>query len=534
MGKEVKVDNKKLSKAAKKVSSDESSDEDHPVVTIPSKSAHSTQKGKAPVKGKKQISESESSSSDSKPKKGKAAPAKKGADTKKSKVVDSSSSEEEVKPLKGGKKAKVSSSESEEEVKPSKKPTPVKAVVEIKKPTPAKGKALSSESDSSEEEVKKPSKAKKPAKKVSSSESESEQEVKKPASAKKPVKKVSSSESESEQEVKKPAQAKKVSKKVSSSESESEVEVKKPASGKKAKKVSSSESEEEVKPSASKKSAKKHESSDSSDEDVLPKKRKSSTSEPTPLKKPAVHEQTSDLKRNVESSQFAPPTKQFKGNESGDLEIFVGGLSYNATEDDLNNLFAPCGEIEALRLLYDQNGSSKGIAFVKFFGSEGVSKALQLNGSQHLGRTLRINMSSDKPTGDRPQPRGNSDNSTTIFVGSLSYNSTEDSIRSFFGTCGDIKAVRVAMDPEGNPKGFAHVEFFAADGVEKAVQLNGSDLDGRNIKVDHAGGKSGGSAGGPGGFRGGAGGGQPRFGAPKDNAKQKGSIQAFQGKKMTF
>jgi len=166
------------------------------------------------------------------------------------------------------------------------------------------------------------------------------------------------------------------------------------------------------------------------------------------------------------------------------------------------------------------------MGFVKFY-TQSVNKALQLNGSQHMGRTVRINMSSDKPTGGERAPK---DNSTTIFVGSLSYNSTEDTIKEFFAACGEIKAVRIGMDQDGNMKGFAHVEFFAADAVEKAVGLNGSELDGRQIKVDHAGGK-GGSSPVKGGPRFGA---QPRFGAPKDNAKAKGSIQQFTGKKMTF
>jgi len=166
------------------------------------------------------------------------------------------------------------------------------------------------------------------------------------------------------------------------------------------------------------------------------------------------------------------------------------------------------------------------MGFVKFMTSEGVNKALALNGSQHMGRSVRINMSSDKPTGDRA-PK---DNSTTCFVGSLSYNSTENTIRDFFAACGEIRAVRIAMDQDGNMKGFCHVEFASGDSVDKAVGLNGSELDGRQIKVDHAGGASP-NKGGP---RGGGFGGAPRFGAPKDNAKSKGSIQAFQGKKMTF
>jgi len=171
------------------------------------------------------------------------------------------------------------------------------------------------------------------------------------------------------------------------------------------------------------------------------------------------------------------------------------------------------------------------MGFVKFVDQAGVNKALAMNGTQHMGRSLRINLSSDKPTTTGGgAPRGDSAN--TIFVGSISYNSTEESIRAYFSTCGEIKGVRVALDAEGNMRGFAHVEFFANDAVDKAVELNGSELDGRNIKVDKAGGSpnKGGFGGAPQRF----GSAQPRFGASSDNSKQKGAIQAFQGKKMTF
>jgi len=328
-------------------------------------------------------------------------------------------------------------------------------------------------------------------------------------SAKKPVAKKAKDSSSSESEEKPKKAVVKKGKKVSSSESESDsdVKVKAPAS------------------KAVKKTSKKDDSSDSSED--LPAKRKSSATTPEPTKKTMPQESASDLKRKPEFTQ-STPAQQVRTNETGETEIFVGGLSFQASEDDLWKFFEGCGEIESLKIL-NRDGQSRGMGFVKFITQEGVNKALALNGSQHMGRTVRINMSSDKPTGGERAPK---DNSTTIFVGSLSYNSTEDTIRDFFATCGEIRGVRIGMDAEGNMRGFAHVEFASLDSVDKAVGLHGSELDGRQIKVDKAGGGSPNKGGPRGG--GGFGGAQPRFGAPKDNAKAKGSIQAFQGKKMTF
>jgi nucleolin len=44
----------------------------------------------------------------------------------------------------------------------------------------------------------------------------------------------------------------------------------------------------------------------------------------------------------------------------------------------------------------------------------------------------------------------------------------------------------LAKDPEGRPKGFAHVEFMAAEDVDQALKLSGEDLNGRDVKVDFA------------------------------------------------
>ena len=52
------------------------------------------------------------------------------------------------------------------------------------------------------------------------------------------------------------------------------------------------------------------------------------------------------------------------------FEVYVRGISYDATEDDLKELFTECGEVDSVNLLKGPNGMSKGIAFVRFTTEE--------------------------------------------------------------------------------------------------------------------------------------------------------------------
>ena len=123
-------------------------------------------------------------------------------------------------------------------------------------------------------------------------------------------------------------------------------------------------------------------------------------------------------------------------------------------------MFTECGEVTGVNVLKDrETGNSKGCAFVKFATEESQTAACEYSGAEHMGRSLTIEKATPKEGrpagGDRgnsaPRPLSERDpNSSTIFVGNLSYGATEDSLRSFFSQCGTVKAVRVATDLEGN------------------------------------------------------------------------------------
>jgi RNA recognition motif-containing protein len=77
---------------------------------------------------------------------------------------------------------------------------------------------------------------------------------------------------------------------------------------------------------------------------------------------------------------------------------------------------------------------------------------------------------------------------TNIYVGNISYQTTEDDLRTAFESFGAIDRVSVVTDRDtGQPRGFAFVEMAEQDSAEKAIaQLNGSDLQGRSITVNLA------------------------------------------------
>ncbi|MGC9333042.1 MAG: RNA recognition motif domain-containing protein [Anaerolineae bacterium] len=77
---------------------------------------------------------------------------------------------------------------------------------------------------------------------------------------------------------------------------------------------------------------------------------------------------------------------------------------------------------------------------------------------------------------------------TSLYVGNLSYDTTEEALRTLFAAYGDIEAVRLITDRyTGRSKGFAFVEMSADEAAEEAIQaLNGKEVDGRELKVDKA------------------------------------------------
>lgn len=96
-----------------------------------------------------------------------------------------------------------------------------------------------------------------------------------------------------------------------------------------------------------------------------------------------------------------------------------------------------------------------------------------------------------------------------IFVGNLSYQTTQEDLHATFAQFGNVERVNIVTDRDsGQPRGFAFVEMTELqDGQNAISQLNGAELHGRALNVNEARPKpAGGGRGGFGGGRGGGGG----------------------------
>ncbi len=87
------------------------------------------------------------------------------------------------------------------------------------------------------------------------------------------------------------------------------------------------------------------------------------------------------------------------------MNIHVGNLSYNVTEDDLRTLFSSFGEVAVVNIIKERfSGQSKGFGFVEMLNNSEADKAMKaLNGSKLKDQTIRLSQA--RPPAKRPQRR---------------------------------------------------------------------------------------------------------------------------------
>ena len=89
------------------------------------------------------------------------------------------------------------------------------------------------------------------------------------------------------------------------------------------------------------------------------------------------------------------------------MNIYVGNLSYNLSDNDLKQLFAEYGSCNSAKIIEDRDtGRSKGFGFVEMANGEDGLKAIEgLNGKDVEGRSLTVNEA--RPREERPPRRDN-------------------------------------------------------------------------------------------------------------------------------
>lgn len=204
-----------------------------------------------------------------------------------------------------------------------------------------------------------------------------------------------------------------------------------------------------------------------------------------------------------------------------DRKLFLGGLNFSSTEDDIKSTFERFGTIVDCVIIRTNNKDSyndepqrsRGFGFVTFSNVDEVQKVLDEHATNEItmnGRTVDIKRAKSREETDASGPAP----IKRIFIGGIGDLKEED-FKDYFSKFGEVKDVMIPKQPDDDTKsrGFVFVEFTDADVVKSLVETKNHTIGGQDLEVKKATQKSsrGGRQGGGGGygnrFGGGGGGG---------------------------
>ncbi|KAL9421963.1 hypothetical protein AB3S75_034270 [Citrus x aurantiifolia] len=175
---------------------------------------------------------------------------------------------------------------------------------------------------------------------------------------------------------------------------------------------------------------------------------------------------------------------------NGDIatKVYVGGIPYNASENDIKTYFEGCGTITEIDYMtFPDTGKFRGIAIINFRTEGAVKRALALDGSEMDGLFLKIQpykATKAKRTSDFTPKIV--DGYNRIYIGNLSWDITEEDLKKLFSDC-KISSIRFGTNKEtGEFRGYAHVDFSDSLSLSMALKLDQEVVCGRPVKISCA------------------------------------------------
>ncbi|XP_071726493.1 heterogeneous nuclear ribonucleoprotein 1-like [Rutidosis leptorrhynchoides] len=219
--------------------------------------------------------------------------------------------------------------------------------------------------------------------------------------------------------------------------------------------------------------------------------------------------------------------------DSDQGKLFIGGISWETSEEKLKEYFGNYGDILQTVIMRDKiTGKPRGFGFVVFSDPSVLDAVLQ---DKHTidGRTVeakralsreeqQVSKAGNPNAGGRTSAGGGGGDTRTkkIFVGGLPPTLSEEGFRQYFEAYGQVTDVVVMYDQQTNrPRGFGFISFDSEDAVDRVLHKTFHDLNGKQVEVKRAlpkdanlgGGRSMGGGGGYQGYGGSSGGYESRM-----------------------
>jgi len=190
-----------------------------------------------------------------------------------------------------------------------------------------------------------------------------------------------------------------------------------------------------------------------------------------------------------------------------DGKLFVGGISWETTDEVLRQYFAKYGDIvDCIVMREPLTGRSRGFGFVTFTDPASCDKVLQekhvldgkpIDPKRAVPRDKIQNAPRNDPYGGGYSTGGGGGGQVgqngelrtrKIFVGGISQSTTEETLRAYFSQYGKVEETTVMVDKETRrPRGFAFVSFDSEDAVERVVEKKMHEIDNKpNVEVKKA------------------------------------------------
>ncbi|KAG1371654.1 protein gar2 [Cocos nucifera] len=165
-------------------------------------------------------------------------------------------------------------------------------------------------------------------------------------------------------------------------------------------------------------------------------------------------------------------------------KVYVGGIPYYSTEDDIRSFFEGCGTVpEVDCMMFPESGKFRGIVILTFKTEAAAKRALALDGADMGGFYLKIKPFKANRAEKADFAPEMVEGYNRIYVGNLSWDIAEDDLRKLFSDC-KISSIRWGTDKEtGDFKGYAHVDFVDSVSVAIALKLDQKVICGRPAKI---------------------------------------------------
>ncbi|XP_042202775.1 heterogeneous nuclear ribonucleoproteins A2/B1 isoform X5 [Callorhinchus milii] len=152
-------------------------------------------------------------------------------------------------------------------------------------------------------------------------------------------------------------------------------------------------------------------------------------------------------------------------------KLFIGGLSFDTTEETLKKYFEQWGKLTDCVVMRDPSSKrSRGFGFVTFSSAEEVDDAMAARPHKIDGRVVEPKRAVAREESGKP---GAHLTVKKLFVGGIKDDTDEHHLREYFQTFGNIETIEVITDRQsGKKRGFAFVTFDDHDPVDKVVRSN--------------------------------------------------------------